>query len=223
MPPKPKYTRERIAAVALDIVKESGIDALTARELGRRLGMSSSPIFTIFENMEEVKQAAREIALREFIEYIGDYREWKPAFKRIGMMVVSYGMHKPELFKLLFMQEHARRSSLRDSINDLGEIAPVCVELIVSEYGIAPEQAQLIFEQMWTLAFGLGAMCAMRVCDLTEEEIGRRLGVSFYSLARYSTDPRATENYRVPVRAKDDPHSDLSVGEILNTQIHSER
>jgi len=44
--------------------------------------------------MEEVKQAARELALREFMEYISDYREYTPAFKRIGLQVVSYGIHR---------------------------------------------------------------------------------------------------------------------------------
>ena len=55
MPPKPKFTREEIAAAALEIVKESGVDALTARNLGDRLGTSSRPIFTAFKNMSEVK------------------------------------------------------------------------------------------------------------------------------------------------------------------------
>ena len=36
---------------------------------------------------------------------------------------------------------------------------------------------------MWTQAFGLGAMCAMGVCDFTEAEISRRLGIVFISLA----------------------------------------
>lgn len=36
-----------------------------------------------------------------------------------------------------------------------------------------------MFEQMWTLAHGLGAMCATKVCSLNEEEIGERLSVAF--------------------------------------------
>ena len=41
---------------------------------------------------EDVKQAARELAVKEFMEYISDYREYTPAFKRIGMLMVSYAM-----------------------------------------------------------------------------------------------------------------------------------
>ena len=57
MPPKPKFTREEVAKTAFDIVKKEGLSALTARELGSRLGTSARPIFTLFKSMEEVKMA----------------------------------------------------------------------------------------------------------------------------------------------------------------------
>ena len=68
MPPKPKFTKEAVAAIALAIIKEDGLAALTARELGKRLGTSASPIFTVFQSMDEVKLAARKLALDEFKE-----------------------------------------------------------------------------------------------------------------------------------------------------------
>lgn len=179
MPPKPKYSKEQIAAAAYSMIKEEGLSALTARELGSRLGTSVSPIFTIFRNMDEVKQAARALALAEFLEYIQDYKEYTPAFKRIGMKLVTYGMEEPELFKLLFMQEHEEPLGLENSIRDLGGAAEVCMELIVRDYKISPEDARLLFEQMWILAFGMGAMCAMGVCTMTQEEIAARLGMAF--------------------------------------------
>ena len=52
MPPKPKFTKEEIVAAALTLVSEKGMEALTARELGLRLGSSARPIFTVFQSME---------------------------------------------------------------------------------------------------------------------------------------------------------------------------
>ena len=182
MPPKPKVTKDEIAAVALKIIKENGITALTARELGRKLGTSASPIFTFFSNMDEVKLAARDIALEEFNEYTSDYEEYTPAFKRIGMMMVSYGIHEPELFKLLFMQEHQEKQSIESSLRDLGPVADACRSLIQRDYNMTEEEANLLFEQMWIQAYGLGSLAAMGVCDFSEEEIGRRLGVMFAGL-----------------------------------------
>ena len=85
MPPKPQFTAEEIAAAALSLVKELGVEALTARNLAARLGTSARPIFTVFKSMDEVRWAARELALREFEQYFSDYEHYSPAFKHIGM------------------------------------------------------------------------------------------------------------------------------------------
>lgn len=179
MPPKPKFTREDVAQAALAIIKSGGVEALTARTLAAWLGSSPRPIFTLFKSMDEVKWAARELALKEFEVYTGDFDQYTPAFKRIGMMMVSYAIHEPELYKLLFMQEHARRRSFGETMAELGGMAERCTTLIRRDYGLSEEDARALFEQMWVHAFGLGALCAMKVCDFTEEETARRLGQVF--------------------------------------------
>lgn len=179
MPPKARFTREQIAAAALEIIKEDGVVALTARSLGQRLGSSASPVFTVFRNMEEVKWAARALALREFEAYTGDFTAYTPAFKRIGMRMVSYAVHEPELYKLLFMQEYPERQSFDRYMANLGATADTCIALIRRDYGLTQDQAKLLFEQMWIHTFGLGALCAMKVCDFTEEEISEKLGQAF--------------------------------------------
>lgn len=199
MPPKPKFTRDQVAAAAFQMIKEGGVSALTARDLGSRLGTSARPIFTLFKNMEEVKQAARELAIREFMSYISDYQEYTPAFKRIGMMIVRYGIHEPELFKLLFLQEHSRGVTFEQALHDLDGMDETCIRLVMRDYELTREQAKLLFEQMWTHALGLGTMCAMGVCDLPEEEIGRRQGIMFASLMTFIKSGRLDD---VPVYAE---------------------
>lgn len=65
MPPKAKFTKEEIIEAALEITRSEGFQALTARALGTKLGSSSRPIFTLFQNMDEVQQevvnAAKEL------------------------------------------------------------------------------------------------------------------------------------------------------------------
>ncbi|MGN0977260.1 MAG: TetR/AcrR family transcriptional regulator [Faecousia sp.] len=184
MPPKAKYTRQEIAAAALEIIKEDGVAGLTARALGKRLGSSASPVFTVFRNMDEVKWAARELALKEFEAYTADFRDYSPAFKRIGMQMVSYAIHEPELFKLLFMQEYPQRQSFDSAMASLGSMSNTCTELIRRDYAMTEEQARLLFEQMWIYTFGIGALCAMKVCDFTEAEIAERLGLTFAGMAQ---------------------------------------
>ena len=199
MPPKPKFTREEVATAAFQMIKEGGVSALTARDLGTKLGTSARPIFTLFKNMEEVKQAARDLAIQEFMSYISDYREYTPAFKRIGMMIVSYGIHEPELFKLLFLQEHNKGVSFEQALRDLDGMDETCIQLVMQDNDLTREQAKLLFEQMWTHALGLGTMCAMGVCDLPEEEIGRRQGIMFAALMMFIKSGKLDQ---VPVYAE---------------------
>ncbi|MBQ9599212.1 MAG: TetR family transcriptional regulator, partial [Clostridia bacterium] len=51
MPPRTKFTMEEIVEAAVKITRENGISAVTAREVGATLGVSSRPLFTYFETV----------------------------------------------------------------------------------------------------------------------------------------------------------------------------
>ena len=70
MPPKAKFSREEMISAAVAVVKADGVDALTARALGAKLGVSPSPIFTVFQSMEEVKQEVLKSADRLYQSYL---------------------------------------------------------------------------------------------------------------------------------------------------------
>ena len=67
MAPRVKISRENIIDGAIELVREHGLNALCARSLAKRLGISTQPIFSNFESMEElikaVAEKAREINL----------------------------------------------------------------------------------------------------------------------------------------------------------------
>ena len=70
MPRKNRFTREEILASALDLTREKGIAAVTARGLGERLGTSSKPVFGQFENMEAVQRAVFTAAEEEYNAFL---------------------------------------------------------------------------------------------------------------------------------------------------------
>ena len=204
MPPKPKYTKDEIAKAALDIIKEEGVNSLTARNLGKKLGSSSRPIFTAFKSMDDVKWAARQLAMCEFENFLSDFTEYTPAFKRIGMLMVSYAINEPELFKLLFMQEHIKGQSFKSAIQDLGDTAKVCIELIQRDYGMTPKESKILFEHMWVHTFGMGALCAMKVCSFTEEEVTLKLGQVFSGMVMIIKSDKLNVGITQPEKTRSD-------------------
>lgn len=179
MPPKAKYTREEIIHKAFEMTRKKGIDAVVARELGKELGTSSSPIFTAFKNMEEVQKEVRKVAMREFETYVQDAVNYTPAFKYVGMKMIEFAMKEPKLFQLLYMREHDGKQSYAMLIDELGDTVGVCIEIMQKDYALSRPEAELLFRQVWLHTFGICVLVAGKVCQLSPEEISEMLSVEF--------------------------------------------
>ena len=179
MPPKAKYTREEIIDVALQMTRENGIESVVARELGKRLGTSSSPIFTAFKNMEELQLEVRNVALKEFESYVSDALNYTPAFKYVGMKMIEFAIKEPKLFQLVYMREHEMSQSFDGLVAELGDTVEVCIEIIRKDYGLSRQEAELLFRQVWLQTFGICVLVAGKVCRITSEEISEMLSMVF--------------------------------------------
>ena len=56
MPRSYMFTREQVLGAAIELTREKGFAAVSARTLGERLGTTSRPIFSHFENMADVQK-----------------------------------------------------------------------------------------------------------------------------------------------------------------------
>ena len=146
MPPKPKYTKEEIIAAALELVSEKGMSALTARDLGTRLGTSARPIFTAFQSMDEVQEAVVEAAMKRFEEYAHKTDAGMPIFKQVGMQMILFAKEEPNLYQLVFMSKNSDVRSFADIYAHLGSVANECLSRIQTDYGLSVEDAKTLFE-----------------------------------------------------------------------------
>lgn len=179
MPPKAKYTREEIVQKAFEMTREKGIEAVVARELGKELGTSSSPIFTAFKNMEELHAEVVKLALKEFEKYVSDALNYKPAFKYVGMKMIEFAAKEPKLFKVVYMREHDRKQTYAGLIRELGDVVEVCIDVMQNDYELSRQDAELLFNQVWLHTFGICVLVAGQICQLTQEEISEMLSVEF--------------------------------------------
>lgn len=179
MPPKAKYTREEIIEIAFQMTRENGIESVVARELGKKLGTSSSPIFTAFKNMEELQLAVRDRAMQEFERFIKDALNYTPAFKYVGVKMVQFSMQEPKLFQLLYMKEHEESQRFEDLVYELGDTVEVCIEVMQRDYALTRAEAELVFKQVWMHTFSICVLAANKVCHFKPEEISEMLSLEF--------------------------------------------
>lgn len=179
MPPKPKFTRDKMITAAMNLIEERGYESLTARELGKYLGSSSCPIFTLFKDMDELKTEVKNRAVEIFNEYMAVAEEFYPAYKKRGMQWVKFASEQPRLFRLLFMQETSGQADFDAAQKIIPFGKQNDIDIIMRDYNASREQAERLFRQMWIYSYGLCSLVASKVCVFSEKEIARNLGEIF--------------------------------------------
>lgn len=178
MPPKFKFTREEVISAALDLTRENGINAVTARGLATKLGSSAKPIFGLFQNMEEVQKEVFHAADALYESYIhtdmaaGRY----PPYKASGMAYIRFAKEEQELFKLLFMRD--RTLEEKDDGKDISEFT----SLIQESINISKEEAALFHLEMWFYVHGIATMIATGFFDWDTKFVDGILSDAYHGL-----------------------------------------
>lgn len=182
MPPKCKFTKDEIIQAALAMVRANGISSITARALGTRLGSSSRPIFSVFQNMEEVHQEITKAARSEYNRYAKEGLSQALAFKGMGIQYISFAKNEPKLFQLLFMTEQVEK---KDVFGVLPLIDDNYSEILLSiqrQYELDEKVAKKLYRHLWIYTHGIASLLAANVCDFGEEEISSMLTEVYRSL-----------------------------------------
>lgn len=183
MPPKAKFSREEIIEAAFHIVRTEGMNALTSRALGTKLGSSARPVFTVFQNMEEVQQSVMEAAKSLYKEYIQKGLSEKPAFKGVGTQYILFSIKEPKLFQLLFMTEHRQAPDLSEVLPLIDNNYEQILLAIQNDYEIDKALAENLYRHLWIYTHGIAALCATKMCRFTGEEINEMITEVFISLS----------------------------------------
>ena len=182
MPPKAKFTKEQITKAALCVVSEKGAQALTAKELGAALGTSTTPIFTVFNSMQEVQDAVMLAAMERFEEYAHKAAHLGPVFKQIGMQMILFAKEEPKLYQLIFMSSISEAQTFDVIYAHLGSLADECLNVLQKDYDLSKADAKTLFEHVWIHTFGIGALCATGMCDFSHEQIAQMLTQDFTAM-----------------------------------------
>ncbi len=172
MPPKFKFTKEEIILCALNITRENGIEALTARSLAERLGTSTKPIFGLFKNMEDVRAGVINEAYKKYHGCLQKTisEEKYPVYKASGMGYIQFAKEEKELFKLLFMRDRSN-----EKIDDNREEVRPQLEMIKDSLNLSEDDAWLFHIEMWIYVHGIATMTATAYLEWETEFISNTL------------------------------------------------
>lgn len=212
MPRTSQFSKDDIAAKAIDLIREKGADALSARTLCAALGCSVSPIFTMFQNMDEVIDYTRAKTDKLFSNYVADVTDFDPAFKEFGLRLVRFARHERNLFEFLFLNKGNKDQGIPPK-------ALECLSGICRTYDITREQSQMLFRQMWALTCGLSVLITQETDNYPEETVSEMLSIQFMSMLMLIKSGRQITS--ITPKRKDNCNKDMKheIIDLQNVQV----
>ena len=169
MPPKVKFTSDEIIEAAVRITRAKGIDAVTAREVGRVLGVSSRPLFTYFDTVEELKREVYLYAKDLYKEYVKGGLKAEIPFLGVGQQYLRFAKEEPNLYKYLFLTPpDGVRGGVMEGLKLSQDLARGSLMKI---YNMDADTADKYFRDLWLVAYGFTTMIAIGECPYSDEQI----------------------------------------------------
>lgn len=179
MPPKAKVTKEMIIDAAVEVAREAGGEAISARSVSEKLGCSTQPVMYHFSTIEALKRAAYLKADAYHSAWIMDIRGNNPMME-IGLNYIRFGAMEKNLFRFLF-QSGAFSDKTLSELADVEEIQPVILALS-AEAEVSVEQARRIFRVLFLTVHGYASMYANNEMKYDEGMVSSDLELIFYGV-----------------------------------------
>ena len=185
MPPAAKITKEMILNTVLEITRETGFETVNARRIAGRLHCSTRPIFTCYENMEELKSEFLGFAYGCYEQFVAGYgggREIDPCLI-LPLSYIEFARTETNLFKLLFISDmDLNMTEAADFYQELDNEKRA--RSFSEAIGIDLERAKTIFLDLFLSAHGIAVLTAARKLTLDRECAGKMVSNLLSALTR---------------------------------------
>ncbi len=179
MPPKVKFQKNEIVRAALTVARAQGMDAVTAREVAAALGVSTRPIFTYFESMEQLKDAVYAEAQSLYRSYIERGLSGPIPFLGVWQQYLRFAREEPTLYRLLFLTHSDGVSG--GAADALRFSQALARESIMRTYHMDAQTADCFFRDLWLVTFSFATLIVTDNCPYSDDEIfaiGTEISVS---------------------------------------------
>ena len=168
MPPQKRIFREDILEAAADLVRQEGPAALSVRNIAKKLGCSTQPVYLSFSGMDALRGELSALAVRELLEAVGYGRKEATLY---GMDYIRFAVREKNLFRFLFMRRNAYEE-LKESLRPILEDS---IGRLMERYHIGREEAHHFHDQLWMHAHGIASMAATGFCEWNMDKVARML------------------------------------------------
>lgn len=166
MPPKVKITKEMVADASFEVIRANGHENLNARTISEYLGCSTQPVLYTFKTVDEIREAAYEMADRYHSEYIMPKETDDNPMLALGLNYVRFGHEEKNLFRFLFQTDKFGGKDIGALLGD-PELSGI-LTVMADGLKVDKEQAREMFLTFFCVAHGLASLLANNSMEYDE-------------------------------------------------------
>ena len=166
MAPRNKFNKDEMTAAAINVVRKSGIGALTAQALSKELNISTQPVFTCFGTIGNLKSEVHIAAEKIFDSYIEEGLKERIPFLGYGMKYFKFAKEEPQLYRMLFLESN-ENSALSGMKHAQDMLRPTLMKI----YNINENEADRYFRDVWIASHGLATLLVTGSCPYSDTEL----------------------------------------------------
>lgn len=176
MPPKAKITKTMILNTVLNITQKTGFETVNARSIASELQCSTRPIFTCYENMEELKKEFLDFAFEYYNQYVANYLSSTstPPCLLLPLSYIEFAKEETNLFKVLFISDmDLDMAEVKDFYKEIGNMEKA--KIFSNMIGMELERGQKIFLDLFLYSHGIAVLTATGKMLLKRDSIEKML------------------------------------------------
>jgi AcrR family transcriptional regulator len=163
MPPLFQFTKSDLVQAAFNIVREEGLENLSARAIAARLKSSTSPIYSLFGSMEALEKEVVEKIVEMKVKYETTQRTGLP-YLDVGLGYILFAREEKQLFRSLFQSNYSKvlLQSTKSELAKLISKDPLTGDL-------KEEQLHELIELGWYYIHGIASLSNIEFVDMKSE------------------------------------------------------
>ena len=162
-------TKEELLKVAMNMIEKNGAECINARDLAKEAGISTKPIYRLYNSLEDLKKYANEIIKKEYDEFIMKRVDNKNALITVCVAYIEFAQMHKNYFRSMFLSNNLKWQSVNDVLNEKWNQSTIIN--LVNKHSLSFDNAKNLFMNVWIYANGLATLIASNELTIDNKEI----------------------------------------------------
>ncbi|MFV0559482.1 MAG: TetR/AcrR family transcriptional regulator [Enterococcus sp.] len=162
------YTKEQILKAAYEVISKEGFSGFTARNIAKKMGISTQPIYLEFKNMDDLKNTLLDSIFDKLRNDIFPVEHTGDSVVDLNLNYINFAKKQHQLYMALYIDEHGGGQRMRDFSYDY------FTNLIKTDEAYAEltsKQIEALFNGLWIVSTGLASLMTSGIMHPTEDQI----------------------------------------------------